>query len=252
MIKLSNGHQFKYVASDNFWCRRFVDLSKFTIITKMITLRPIKRNSYFCTRYLGDGNFVNWSNLANPGIEKWVKKRTNQDTIVSIKCENIYEALGIGVILDEQKWIKGIEVNIFHQSNKFEQIIDILEALKSVTSHPIGVKVGLNNTIQDKFVGLVEWVNAIHPISYWTIYGNFKYDGFVSGPATANQSKMYCYYVKIISPQLKIISGGGIDSFEEANLRLKSGIDAISFDSIFIRKPWLPNKIIKRLELENG
>jgi dihydroorotate dehydrogenase len=45
-----------------------------------------------------------------------------------------------------------------------------------------------------------------------------------------------------------IISGGGIDSYEEVVLRKCLGAKAFSFGTLFLQKPWLPNRIIKRCQ----
>src|SRR5690606_167060 len=48
-----------------------------------------------------------------------------------------------------------------------------------------------------------------------------------------------------------IISGGGIDSEEEVEFRFALGAKAVAIGSMFLRKPWLPNRIVTRQRKNN-
>ncbi len=68
----------------------------------------------------------------------------------------------------------------------------------------------------------------------------------MSGKPIAGLSRLALKNVKQAGVRTPVISGGGIDSLREVQVREGMGADGFVFGSVFMRKPWLPNQIVRK------
>jgi len=47
--------------------------------------------------------------------------------------------------------------------------------------------------------------------------------------------------------KLPIIAGGGIYTADQSRETLAYGASAVSFGTVFLRRPWMPNRIVRTL-----
>ncbi len=55
-------------------------------------------------------------------------------------------------------------------------------------------------------------------------------------------------HIKRKHPNIQVLSGNGIFTYDEAKLRFDLGADGITFGTVFVLTPWRPERIMRRLE----
>lgn len=286
MITLPNNHSFKYVAASgalafdgNGWpphetLMRWSGLlnpAAFTIITKTLTMEPVRGNltwwaPWQSVRLIDNQSTVNAVALTNPGLRYWIDHyypttlKFKRDIIVSIAPEDISNAYYMAIMLRPLN-IKGIEINIACPNRNYQlgaaNILNLILELKE-SGHPIGLKLNYSDLFlletlhcELDFVDLINsvpWSQIYEPTIYASPLNKYGYSGSVSGNLIKDLARDALSEVKQKYPLLPVISGGGVMDIDEARFRLARSADALSFGSVFIRKPWLPNKIITQLE----
>lgn len=276
MIKLSNGYEFEFCCASGalgfdgkgytweypFRWLRLLDTKAFTIITKTLTQYPRKGNlswwsPWTCVRSLGNNNTVNAVGLTNPGLDHWrhnIYPTIRQPIIVSIFPENIYEAQSMAYSLSHCKNIIGIELNASCPNvGQCGPVVGMVYAIKKETNLPLIVKPSHEDAVEicrlldgkvDAFdLGQsVPWNKRYNHLSPLNRYG---YDGAVSGPSITHWCRNTLINCRRVT-KTPIISGGGIFDLEETKIRRELGADAIAFGTLFLYKPWAPNRIIKK------
>ncbi len=178
MIRLSNGHSFKYVVASGalgfdglgwWWERPLVWLGiirpeLFTVVLKSLTLRPIKGNlnwwnpltwfpwsPWSCVRFI-PGGAVNKVGLTNPGFYKWL---WTTGTFLDFKKYNLvasifgeeHELVEMARMLDSLDFV-AIEVNVScpnrDHDSQTRTIVNSVKAVCAVTRHPVFVKVSVD------------------------------------------------------------------------------------------------------------
>lgn len=284
MIEFHNGHKFDFGCAsgalgfygDGWWYEQpwrwcgLLDPHAFTIIIKTLTYGPVKGNyvwwkPWTCIRLLPNGSVVNAVGLTNPGYEWWLGspyehiRRRGYKVIVSIAPNNELEAAAMAAAFEHKK-IAGIQVNVscpnVTHNSQLDYVCSMIHTVTKCTSHPVLVKLAYQDDYMgvckalDGKVAAFELINAVpfklvhpkklSPLSRW------GYSGAVSGRDIAKMSKEALVNVKRAGIKTPIVSGGGIDSWEEVRERDALEADAQVFGSVFIRKSWLPNRIVKR------
>ncbi len=255
---------------------------KFTIITKTLTRVRRKGNlnllhPWTCVRLI-PGGAVNAVGLTNPGIDWWLQHclpKLEYHTILSIAPETTYEAEEMAYSLTRaiERYstgglVKAIELNVscpnVHQEESVAKVGSLVGICQSWCPLPIIVKLAYQNpylAICEELADQVAAFNLINTVPWNIIYPDKrspldKYGllGGVSGTPIAARAVEVLRKVKAAGIKTPIISGGGIDSFEEAYSRFYYGASAVSFGTMFLRSPWAPNQVIKELdnELQTG
>jgi dihydroorotate dehydrogenase (NAD+) catalytic subunit len=277
-----NGNKVKYTCSSGalgfdgkgyFWEQPFrwlglLNPQEFTIITKTLTLQPRKGNlRWWCPwrtfRFI-EGGTINAISLTNPGIDWWIKncypKMKGTQVIPSVYPHTINEATEIVRKLDLLRDLTAIEFNLScPNTSELPQINKMLDVIRDFTDLPVIVKLGWSasllleetcQAIEDK-VAAFDLINAVP----WYIINKkdssplskYGFNGGVSGEIIRTYARDALLRVNRIT-KVPIISGGGIFSKEEADWRFQSGADAVSFGTLFLRRPWMPNKIVQAIE----
>jgi dihydroorotate dehydrogenase len=274
MIKLSNGHEFKYCAASGalgydgkgyFWEAPFRWLKilrpeEFTIITKTITLEP-RKGEYrwwkpWKTIKIKNDYVINAMGLPNDGLKWWLKNvygRLNYDTIVSVAAWTPFEARTIAHELN-YCGIQAIELNLSCPNVEHPDSFPIIKEFLKFTRHPVILKIEYDEdyiALLKEFHGKIEAVDAINTIPFYDMAVGqsplHPLEGGISGPLISFKSKKILRDIKAHYPGVQVISGGGIYTLEEAKRRIAMKADAISFGTVFLKKCWLPNLIIKKL-----
>jgi dihydroorotate dehydrogenase (NAD+) catalytic subunit len=282
MIKLNNNCTFDFGCAsgafgfygDGWWFEqpwRWLGLlrpEEFTIIVKTLTYKPIKGNyvwwhPWTCVNYLFNGSFVNCVGLSNPGYRWWLGKpythiiKKGYKVIVSIAPKNVSEAITMVCDFNDAN-IAGLQLNVSCPNVKHDSsvkfVCSVAEAVYKHSRHPITVKLAYQDdylTICKKLEKIVAAFELINTVPFGVVYPDkrsplkkFGYEGGVSGQAIISYAREALVRVRQSGVETPIISGGGIDSLEEVLLREKLGANAFVFGSIFMRRPWLPNRII--------
>ena len=74
----------------------------------------------------------------------------------------------------------------------------------------------------------------------------------MSGPEIKTFARQALADIKSSRIWMQVNSGGGVCDYDEVVTRFNMGANAVSFGSVFIRKPWLPNNIIKKYRKQVG
>lgn len=284
MIKLSNGNQITWVVASGafgfdgrgwmwekplFWTN-IIDPSVFTITLKTITYQPRKQNGIIPIRFIKDG-VVNAVGLKNPGVVGWYEKyfprlNPNYRYILSVAHEHDLKYT-INFLKERNVFNKfdAIEFNISCPNTvkpSIEDIYDNIEYLKK-SELPIILKIGahsykskqiLNDNrdiIEAVSINSVEWDKFVLHTSGWK--KNLKFPlsplhhlggGGVSGKIVYNINKQVA--VSVLQLGAPVIGASAWDAYYVYEL-ITLGCGAISFGSVFMRKPWWPNKIVKSL-----
>ena len=280
MIVFENGEEIDFLAASGalgldgsgWWWEnplrwlRILRPEEFTIITKTLTYRPYKGNlnmwkPWQICRFVPGGS-VNSVGLTNPGIFWWMEfcypemVRKNLKFIPSVWPNSPKEAKEMAKLLDKLPGITAIELNIScpNMEAKSEHS-KIIGHLRDNTSHPIIMKLGWSHPIEEiceKWGGDIQAFDVINAVPWHVVYSKkpsplAKYNliGGVSGSPIKAYSRVALKRA-MNSTDTPIISGGGIDSYDEACHRFNEGADAVSIGVLFLRSPWLPNIIASK------
>lgn len=284
MIEFPNGHKFEFVSASGAMAYlhgwpweapfRWVGLLRpreFTIITKTLTLEPTVGNlklwcPWRCVRLLRGGSAVNAVGLTNPGLYHWMAhdylkvQKYGYDVIVSAMPKDVAEAHQMGGLLDLCRDIKGVELNFscpnVNHDTQIDSVVAMTEAFAKRCRHPLVVKLSYADPylqICERLDGKVSAFDLINTIPWGMVYGDtpspLKKNGLVggvSGPDIAVAAGIALTQVRSAGLKTPVISGGGIDSYQEVANRFHMGAGAVAFGTMFIRTPWKPNQIIRQ------
>ncbi len=289
MIQLSNGYKFDIACASGalayglgWWWERYgliplgvIDPSQYTIITKTLTFEPRKGNlrwywPWGCVRLLPGGNTVNAVGLTNPGFAWWKNRgyrdnvvKTGRNTIVSIMPATLVEAIVMGQYLKRQK-IKGIEINVSCVNSDhptgIDEIVKIVETVSKHSQHPVGIKLGATDpytVITEKLQETIEWVDLINTMPWKSVYPNQQSPlehlggGGVSGPDIRLEARKALGDIVRLGIRTPVLSGGGIDCYEEMKLRFDMGAGAVAVGTLILRRPDLATKMITQWRAEH-
>lgn len=264
MITLSNGHQFRYCAASGalgydgkgyFWEQPFRWLKllrpeEFTIITKTITLEP-RKGKYrwwkpWKTIEIKKDHVLNSMGLPNPGLKWWMKNAygfLRYDTIVSVAAWTSAEARTIANELNNCG-IRAIELNLSCPNVEHPDSFPIIKEFLKFTRHPVILKIEYDedyHALLKEFQDKIEAIDAINAMRCYDAEGQCL--GGISGPLISYKSKKILRDIKA-HYSVPVISGGGIYTKFDVAERFKKGADAVSIGTLFLRRPWMPNRII--------
>ncbi len=285
MIRLSNGHRLDYVVASGslafdgrgwLWEKPLVSAGLirpelFTVVLKTLTRQPRAGNlkwhrPWDCVR-LVPGGAVNKVGLTNPGIDWWVREigpgidYRRQATIASIFGETD-DLVAMAKMLDRFDLV-GVEVNpscpnTGHGLLEAEAVVAGVEAVRSVTRHPVLVKVSAAQdyrTIARKLVGTAQAV-ALNSVPWERVFPDRASPlrsleariggggGGVSGrPA---QALNWRAVAEIAADATLPVIAPSIMAFADLDTVRALGARAVSFGAIHLRTPWLPTTIVRR------
>ena len=289
MIHLGN-YSFRYAVAAGalgwngagyFWERPLrwlglIDPHKFLVISKTLTLQP-RAGHYrwwkpWQTVRLIEGGAVNAMGLPNPGLEGWFNRyfdwtvRQDINLALSIAPNDVHEAHEMAWTIRASNFyrnIRAIEVNCscpnLGHAPTVEQILAIVREVAEVYP-PVIVKLGHQQpylTICKELDGQVAAFDLINTVPWNNLsmqpspLAKHGHEGGVSGRQIGWHAYNAMARVQDAGVKTPILSGGGIMSYEDAAIRLRRA-DAISFGTLFLRAPWRPLQIIRRLEDEKG
>lgn len=284
MIKLSNGHSFKYMAASStlgfdgkgWWWQQplrwsnLLDVALFTSVTKTLTLRPEKGNwrwynPFRCLRSIPNG-VVNAIALTNPGIDWWRKKigpsvdSTRISLIGSIFGEPD-ELVKMAIIMSDFDLV-GLEINASCPTTNTdilqntEKIIKSCEIVKKNSHLPLILKISVAHDVEkivNEIDGVVEAI-AINSVPWNIAFPNHQSPlanlggGGVSGKAA---QPFTWDLVERLSKSTSIpVIGPSISNFDDMEKVRKLGAKAVSFGSIFFPYSWKPTQYVRK-ELKN-
>lgn len=285
MITLSNGHKLNYVVASGAlafdgkgwpWERPLVWLGLiqpelFTVVIKTLTRDPRPGNlrmwkPWECIRLI-PGGAVNKIGLTNPGVDWWCEKiGPNLDRKIPIMGSIFGDQLELMTMTRRLNRFNlvGIEVNpscpnTGHAAQSTQQVIDDVKAAKSVSRHPIIVKVGANQDYLSIAQGLADVAEAISLNSVpwnmvfpkqdksplWKL--EKRVSGGMGGVSGKPAQELNWEAVEALARlgALPVI-GPGIMEFEDMNRVRKLGAQAVSFGAIHLRTPWKPTQFVRK------
>jgi len=295
MIFLSNGHSFEYMVASGalgfdghgwFWEKPLVRLGfikpeLFTIVIRTLTKEPrlypksnlswirpwtwLPWSPWSCTRLIPGGS-VNKVGLWNPGIDWWRQK-------IGPKLDFQKFSLVGSIFGDERELIEmakmlnpfdlcGIEVNpscpnTGHAMQATNAVINDIKAVKSVSRHPIIVKVSVDQDylgIASGLAGVAEAI-SLNSVPWKTVFPSGertplwrleKKVGGGGGGVSGKQAKKHNWAaVQALAQQgLVPVIGPSVMEFEDLAHVRALGARAVSFGAIhlpshpFWLKPW--------------
>jgi dihydroorotate dehydrogenase len=234
-----------------------------TIITKTLTRFPCPGNlswwhPWTCFRFIKDGT-VNSVGLSNPGIRWWIKhfpRFPQYKFIISILPTSVREAAFMAQMLNPLP-VVGIEFNASCPNGEEwteDKICELSSTLALASRHPVIVKLGYTQPyvrVCEHLDGVVAAFDLINSVPWPEIFPNaaspLNPSGGVSGAVIVHQAREALWKAKVVTTKTPIISGGGINDMREVVVRRCMGAEAWTFGTLFLRKPWLPNRIAASL-----
>lgn len=281
MITLSNGHQFEFCAASGalgfdgrgWWFEqpwRWLGLlrpEEFTVITKTLTFSPRAGNlkmwcPWRCIRPSIKRGWVNAVGLTNGGITPWmIYADLKYKTIASIAPNDVNETDLMIKMLNDRRDLVGVELNVSCPNvDHAENTVQIAEAAVKQSRHPVIVKLSVDQPwleLVNALDGKVEAFDLINAVAWKTVMGDrrsplsrYGLTGGVSGRPIKNLARQVLSEWAAMKFKTPVISGGGIDSYDEVKKRFRMGAAAVSFGTVFISRPWLPNQIVRRIKRE--
>ncbi len=259
----------------------------FTVVIRTLTLKPRLWNTdpaanlswirpwtwlpwspWSCVRFLPDGGAVNKVGLYNPGINWWCEDvAPNIDfekvPLVASICGDGDELVIMADKLDSFP-LKGIEVNYSCPNSgtgmdAVAAVVRGVKAVKAETTHPVIVKVSVNQDYLAIARGLegvaeaislnsVPWTTAFpggEKTPLWRLEKRVKGGG--GGVSGKPAQKANWAAVKALAEQGSLpVIGPGVMEYEDMGLVRDLGAQAVSFGAIHLRKPWLPTQFVER------
>ena len=254
-----------------------MDPSQFTIITKTLTRWPRAGNlkwwcPWRCVR-LPPGGAVNAVGLTNPGVDWWMKNVPNHlyqrgyNVIVSIapETEQEVEYMVSRLRCNAFNNIKGVEINVSCPNvDHDEGVHHICKMVNAALNYhnanlPVLVKLGWQQPYLDvcrELDGHVAAFDLINAVPWKDMrtdkspLNKYNLEGSVSGKSIRYLAEKTLMAVKKAGIKTPILSGGGVMNITDVRRRFAFGADAVAFGSLFLRKPWAPNQIVKQLREE--
>ena len=253
--------------------KQYIDLNKLgAIVTKTITLKPKKGNPPPRIAEV-EGGIINSIGLENPGIEVFIKeklpflRRLDIPFFVSIAGETYEEFIKLATILDKEKRISAVELNLSCPNIKnkgylFAQDPHItyqtINKVKKVTSLPIIAKLTPQVTdittialaSEKGGVDIISLINTI-PAMKIDIEGKKPFlggiTGGLSGPAIKPVALKMVYDVAKTT-RLPIIGCGGVMNGEDAIEFILAGASAVAIGTTNLISPNSPIRIIQEIK----
>lgn len=273
-IKLSNGHELKYVVASGAlafdgkgwpWERPLVALGfikpeLFTVVLKSLTLKPREGNlkwyhPWTCVRLL-KGGAVNKVGLTNPGIDNWCRKIAKRidfsrvPTVLSI-FGNGDELVIMAIEANKYNFV-AIEVNDScpnsgHGLSQAETVVENVKRIKNVSRHPIIVKVSVSQdylAIAKGLEGIAEAV-SINSVPWEKVFTNgeitplYKLEKMVKGGGGGVSGKPARKFnwkaVRELSEQGSLpVIAPSVMIFEDMDFVRNIGASAVSFGTIHL------------------
>ena len=281
MIRLSNGHQFEYMAASGAlafdgrgwpweWPLRWMDLLDprlFTVVIKTLTRHSRRGNLRWynplrCVRLIRDGT-VNAVGLTNPGIDWWcahIGPRVAQNglsLVGSITSDSIDELTQMAKMLDPFPLV-GLELNASCPNTDTEMmgnrdlVIEAVLAVKASTQHPLLLKL----SVHQDYIGIAKAVEgiaeaiAINSVPWRIAFGDqpSSLAHFGGGGVSGRAAQSYTWQmVQRLAETTSIpVIGPSVWEYEDIARVRRLGAQAISFGSIFLRYPWRPTAYVRR------
>lgn len=282
MIKLKNNYKLDFICAsgalgwygEGWWWERplrwlgFICSEELTVVSKTLTFEPVVGNlrwwcPWRCVRLI-KGGAVNAVGLTNPGYRWWIEKiparieKKGWKVIPSIMPKTREEAAKMAKAFSKCP-IVGIEINLscpnVEHDASVRHAVDIVETVLENTDFPVIVKLGYQDPFKEiclELDGKVDAFDLINAVTWDKVFPGkpsplkkYNLSGAVSGSEIVEYARDALAQVKIARVKTPIISGGGIDCEEEIYARRVMGASGYSLGVIFLRKPWLPKKIIR-------
>ncbi len=286
MIRLSNGHVFKYMVASGAlafdgkgwpWERVFVWLGLikpelFTVVIKTLTRNPRAGNlrwwkPWTCVRLIPGGS-VNKVGLTNPGIEWWCKNvgphlDFQKFPIVGSIFGEEGELMEMTEMLNDFDLV-GLEVNVScpntgHAMEMADRVVNTVKAVRFVSRHPIIVKVSADQdylSIARGLVGIAEAI-SINSVPWKTVFTNGeqtplwrleKQVGGGEGGVSGKPAQKHNWAaVEALARQGSLpVIGPSVMEFEDMDRVRKLGAQAVSFGAIHLRTPWKPTSFVQK------
>lgn len=248
-----------------------IDLNKLgAITTKTITLKPRTGNPQPRIIEVKNG-IINSIGLQNDGIDYFIKhylpflKKLGTSIIVSIAGETPKDYAQLATILNSQKGISALEVNISCPNVKKGCMIfgkdpkltdEVVRAVRNKTNLPLIVKLTPNTDIIDKIASaaenagadIISMINTVQKKA--RIPGSLRYlTAGLSGPAI--KATALCMIKKVHKTvNIPIIGMGGIMNIDDAKEFFAAGAEAIAIGTAIFIDPKIIINIIDALESE--
>jgi dihydroorotate dehydrogenase (NAD+) catalytic subunit len=285
VITFSNGHRFDFGCAsgamafrgDGWWFEQpsrwagLIRPREFTVIVKTLTFMPRRGNlrwyaPWRCVRMLLNGGMVNAVGLTNPGYQWWCEgpyrhiTRRGYKAIVSFMPETVVEAAVMTERFNLLPDLVGVQLNLscpnVARDGGVAHVCGITEAVVRRSAHPVSLKLSYTDDytrICRELDGRVEAFELINTVPFGTVYpgrrsplARYGLTGGVSGRPIKKYAVEALKNVRAAGVKTPIISGGGIETFEDVAERHALGAAGFVFGSVFVRRPWRPNTIIRR------
>ena len=283
MIQFKEGQPFEFLVSSGalgfdgrgWWWEHplrwlgLIDPKAFVVVAKTVTDQPRKGNlrmysPWTCVRTLPGLGATNAVGLTNPGIDHWISdylpvaQDKGYNIAPSIKPENPDEAERMALLLSKLAF-PFVEINVSCPNVAEHVPDDIPEILRRVgmSKNRMVLKLSLDQ-VNQRFIEAVDpYVDAYHAINTipWDVIfpGRTspiqKYShglkGGVSGPMIKPHALTAVTAIHQISDK-PVIGGGGIFSLQDVCQFRDAGAAAFSFGSVFLHRPWRPNRIVRQ------
>ena len=280
MIRLSNRHAFEYMASSGAlgydgrgWPHErlltrlgALEPALFTSVTKTLTLHPCAGNGHLfrCVRFI-PGGVVNAVGLRNPGLDWWCKRigpkvdSKKIPLVVSIfgEPDELVEIAGRLNSYD----LAGLELNDScpnAKSKDFAEVIADCEAVRSVSRHPLILKISVTHKakqIARETEGLIEAL-AINSVPWSIVFPNQKSPLADLGGGGVSGQAAQAYTWDLVSRLSELtdipVIGPSVWNYEDLEEIRRRGAQAIGFGSIFLRYPWRPTLFVRKEQKIKG
>ena len=283
-IVLSNGHEIRYVVASGalafdgkgWWWERplvwlgFIRPDFFTVVLKSLTVKPREGNlvwykPWTCIRLI-KGGAVNKVGLTNPGVDYWCEHIaptidfSNGNIVVSLFGTG--DELVEGAKKVDKFNIVAVEVNDScpnsgHGQSQAETVIENVKCVKSVSRHPIIVKVSVAQdylAIAAGLEGIAEAV-SINSVPWEKVFPDkrtplWKLEKRIAGGGGGVSGRPAKYFnwkaVQELSKQggLPVIAPSIMEYQDMEHVRVLLGASAVSFGAIHLPdhdwwyKPW--------------
>jgi len=244
----------------------------FTVVIKSLTRYPRQGNlrwwkPWSCVRLIPDGA-VNKVGLTNPGIEWWCQEVGSSlnyqkyPTVGSIFGDT--QELVEMALMFNQFDLVAIEVNVScpntgHDIDQANTVIESCNAVRTVSRHPVIVKVSIDQdflAIAQGLAGVAEAI-SLNSVPWKYAFPNGERTplwrleqkvGGGGGGVSGKPAQLHNWAaVKDLAEQGALpIVGPSVMEYDDIPKLRQIGASAISFGAIHLRTPWLPTQFVKK------
>lgn len=270
-----SGHRFHFACAsgalnytgDGYWFEQpfrilgLLDTRLLTIIPKSLTLDAQPGNGRlwpFGSVRLIPGGMLNAVGLRNPGLPHWIKHlypkavAAGYKLIASIAPKTVAEAVTMAKLLDPLA-LAGVEVNptcpnVDHPADE----ADLVLAVADHTRHDVIAKLAhpTYKTTAPRLDGKIACFDLINAVKWEYVFPGTPSPlahlggGAVSGEPIIPFARAALQWAKD-HLQTQVMSGGGVNSKEEALIRFYMGAGGVTLGSVITRRPHLVNAIVQ-------